>query len=30
MAVNLRTRTTGVEILHWDAIDALAKKSVHE
>ena len=30
MAVNLRTRKTGVEILHWDAIDALAEQSVHE
>ena len=30
MAVNLRTRTTGVEILHWDAIDALARQSAHE
>ena len=30
MAVNLRTRKTGVEILHWDAIDELAERSVHE
>jgi len=30
MAVNLRTPKTGVEILHWDAIDTLARQSIHE
>jgi len=29
MAVNLRSPNTGVEILHWDAIDELAGHAVH-
>jgi len=28
IAVNLRAQNTGVEILHWDAIDALARQSI--
>ena len=30
MAMNLRTPRHGVEVLHWDAIDTLAREPIHE